>query len=154
MREWNRTSEEISLANLPPDCREALEAHIAAHHLELQLENPVSCLKTVSHSVKKRLFSGGIPKQTESFILLFPQWLIWTVSADGGPPTALSARRSDIHFENYTESPSFRMIQDGGLTVTGKLTGRIGMQGQEQMTVFIGLGDQPAAEKFMDALRH
>lgn len=151
MREWKRTSTEIVLEALPADCRAAFEAHIKKYNLNLTLDKPVMCLKTVSSKIKKGLFSGPGPKATESYIVLLPEWLLWTVSAEGGPPNALSAFRKELSFENYADTPNYSLIQDNGLMVTGKLTGMIGMQGQEHVSMFIGLGDEPVAEKFRAA---
>lgn len=148
MREYQRNSTEISLSSLPADCRSALEEHIETHKLKLNLETATLCLKVESQKIKKGLFSGGTPKEVESYILLLPGWLLWTVSTEGGPPTAISARLEDLRFENYADSPSYKLIEDDGLMVTGKLTGMVGTQGQEAVSMFIGLGVGPAAEKF------
>ena len=152
MRDWRRTTEEISLSDLPADCLAAIESHIEAYHLGDILSQPLMVIKIVSNKLKKRLFSGK-PKLVESFVTLTPAWLVWTVSTDGDPPTALSAQLTEISIEDYLESSFYALVQDNGVSITGALTGQFGSEGQQHVSMFIGLGDQPSADKFKTALR-
>ncbi|MEN8241666.1 MAG: hypothetical protein ABFS17_07075 [Chloroflexota bacterium] len=150
MRDWNRTSEEISLSDLPADCQAVIEKHTEAYNLGDILDQPVMVIKIISNKLKKGLFSGK-PKLVESYAALTPGWLVWTVSTDGDPPTALSAQLTEIVVEDYLESSFYALVQDNGFSITGILTGLVGTDGQQQSSMFIGLGDDPDGDKFKAA---
>ena len=147
MRDWKRNTEEILLPDLPADCQEAIEKHTEAYNLGDILDQPTMVIKIVSNKLKKGLFSGK-PKLVESYVALTPAWLVWTVSTDGDPPAVMSAKFAEIIAEDYLESGHYALIQDNGFSITGKLTGLVGTEGQQQSSMFIGLGEEPAAVEF------
>jgi hypothetical protein len=151
MREWVRITEKFDLANLPEECKAAIDEHSRAHNLSPDLERAVMGIKVNSHKIKKGPFTRK-PKAVESFVFLTSEWLVWTISTDGDSPVAVSARLAEIFVEDYALSPNFELFQDNGISITGKLTGKVGLQGQEQVSIFIGLGEEPSAEKFRIAL--
>ena len=151
MKEWNRTTEEISLSKLPAACQAAIDAHLERFNLGKILEQPTMGIKVVSNKIKKRLFSG-IPNQVESYVFLTHEWLVWTVSTGGDAPTVISAKLENITVEDYANGPNYALIQDNGAFITGKLTGMVGTEGQEQVSMFIGWGEEPDAENFKEAL--
>lgn len=152
MRDWRRTTEEIEIYDFPEDCQLAIGEHLEMYNLGSILDNPTMSIKVVSYNLKRGLFSRK-PKMVESYLALTPAWLVWTVSTDGRPPTPISAQLVDIHIEDYLESSFFALVEDNGVSVTGKLTGHIGEGGLEQVSMFIGLGEEPAAEEFKEALK-
>ena len=59
----------------------------------------------------------------------------------------LSAQLQNLRVEDYEKTNMYKMIQDTGLNVFGFQTA------DDLGSVFIGLGSEPAAQKFRDMLK-
>lgn len=151
MRDWYRTIEEIEMSDLPADCLTAVGIHLERYNLGEVLSQPTMVIRVVSNNIRKSLFRRK-PKVVESYVVLTQLWLVWTVSTDGELPAVISAKLVDIHIEDYLENPHYALVRDNGLLIDGKLTGQVGMEGEEQVSMFIGLGDGPVAEQFKAVL--
>jgi hypothetical protein len=58
----------------------------------------------------------------------------------------------DAVFEDYADSPAYRLLPDNGLHVTGNFTGLVGKHGSQRVTSFITLGEGRPAKDFKDIL--
>ena len=81
-------------------------------------------------------------------IMLTPQWLIWATGSENEAPGVLSSRLRDIQVQDYEKSDQFKLIQDTGLDISG-----LRINAVDRGSAFIGLGPEPAAEKFRAMLK-
>ena len=151
MGDWNRTTRECRLEDFNPEVNAAIQKHIEQHNLGSILRDSLMCIETTSESKKKGLFGLGRAKVVVNHAILTPAWLVWVVTSDNDS-TALSARIQDIVVTDYAQSPYYKHLPDTGFFVEGILTGRVGMQGSQSVSMFIGLGEEPAAAQFKRAL--
>jgi len=105
------------------------------------------CCETTSTKKKSGLF-GGKAEVIVTGMVITPQWLIWASGKESEPPGVLSARLQDIRVQDYEESEMYKLMQDTGLNVFGFRTAVEGAS-----SVFIGLGPEPAEQKFRSMLR-
>ena len=79
-----------------------------------------------------------------------PKWLIWASWKENEKhnPGVLLARLRDIRVQDYERSASYKLIQDSGLEISGLHTGAA-----DSGSSFIGLGSEPAAQKFRVILK-
>jgi hypothetical protein len=113
------------------------------------------CFETVSDRKKKKKIGGiKMPMHVVSHMLLNDDWLVYVVSGDGSKPAALTVPLVEATVENYALSPFYKKIPDHGYWVYGKFTGRTGggMSFSDRSSIFIGLGEERAAEDFGRAL--
>jgi hypothetical protein len=150
MREWNRSTREISPDQIPTEMASAIEAHLEIYNQGPLLEETLICIETVSEKVTKGLFGSG-DRRVVTCAIVTPDWPLWSVSGDKSGAAALSARLEDLQITDYANTPSYR-LPDTGLELTGELTGRTGEHGDRLVSTFIGLGEEPAAEKFRETL--
>ncbi len=152
MKEWNRTTREITLEKINPAIYVAIQQHLDEFKLGPILDDYKICIETVSEKIKKGLFSGGKKETVVSIDILTPAWLIDAVMDEKGNVAALSVKRNEMHAEDYTHTPGYNIIQDNGVNVTGTFTGRVGMDGNQRISKFIGLGEESAAKYFKTLL--
>jgi hypothetical protein len=114
--------------------------------LEGLLKNILMCCETISTKEKKSLF--GRKTEVEMVgVILTSKWLIWAGGKESEKAGALSAKLQDLRVEDYEKSSMYKMIQDTGLNVFGFQTAN------DLGSIFIGLGSEPAAQKFRDMLK-
>jgi hypothetical protein len=152
MGEWNRSTRECRLDDMTPELNTAIQAHIESYNLGSILDDYRMCIETVSQKKKKGLFGGGGDQSVLAAVILTPAWLVWAVLGDKSGAAALSARLDELVVEDYASTPRYKLLPDTGIEVTGVFTGRVGMEGNQQVSMFIGLGEEPAALQFKDAL--
>jgi len=97
------------------------------------------------------LFSGGSNPVIVS-VVWTPRWLVLVVSDEKSEMSVLSAELKDMIANDYADSPAFRLIPDTGVEVEGVRTGRVGRIGTTHFSYLIGLGEEPVAMKFKQAL--
>ena len=153
MGEWNRSTSKLTLDQIRPAHRSAIQEHIEAYELKLDLDGYLMCIETISRKKKKKLFGGGIPNQTIQLSVLTPTWLIVAAQGDRSDSVAvLSIQLKHAIAKDYKDDPSYKMVPDSGIFVTGTYTGRVGMHGSSDISSFIPLGEEPAAAEFKEIL--
>jgi hypothetical protein len=150
MGDWNRSTRECTLAGLPSAVRDAFQTHILSHSLGPILNDALICIETVSEKKKKGLFGGAGQVVTVS-VIVTQHMLLWVVTEKTGS-AALSLPLAGASVSDYAASPSYKLIADSGVEVTGMLTGSTSQEGILGSSVFIGLGEEPAAKKFKEIL--
>lgn len=158
MTEWNRSTEKLPLENISPDMRSTMDEHLESYNLGPILDDYLICIQTTSEKRKKGLFGGGmlgvkIPKHVIQVAVLTPGWLVICAQSEKqDSTTALSVPLKDALVEDYQNTPDYDLIADCGVYVTGIYTGRVGMQGNQRIKYFLGLGEEAAAAEFKDIL--
>ena len=86
-------------------------------------------------------------------VVLTPRWLLWAIRDGKGAVSVISARLADIVATDFSKGRMAQFVQDSGLEVTGEFTGLAhGLPSEGRGSVFIGLGAEPAAKSFQEAL--
>jgi len=148
MGEYRRVTKECSLGSMRPELAEAIKAHIERYEIEGVIENILIGCETISTKEKKGLFG----KKTEveiGGVILTPKWLIWAGGKESEKVGVLSARLQELRVQDYEKTKMYQMIEDTGVNVDGFQTGQEIVSG----SVFIGLGNEPAAKKFREMLK-
>lgn len=145
MPDWKRTTRESAFESLRPELAAAVKSHIEQYYLGDILSDAVMCIQTDSEKIKKGLF--GSAEIVYAGVVVTPRWLLWAVSGTRAHTAVLSALLDDIVVQDHAKSSFAKLAPDSGIHVSGKFT-----DVSENGTAFIGLGDEPAAEKFMDVV--
>lgn len=146
MGDYHRVTHECTLDSMHPVLASAIRAHIEKYELEFAVESLLICCETISTKQKKRLFSRRTEVEITG-IVLTSQWLLWAGGKENETPGVLSANLHNLRVEDYEKSNMVKMKQDTGLNVFGFQTGN------DVGSIFIGLGSEPAAQKFRDLLK-
>lgn len=158
MKEWNRSTKKLPLESVSQEMRSTIEEHLEFYNLGPILDDYTICIETASSKRKKGLFGGGplgakIPKHVVQVSIVTPLWLVICAQSEKQDSTAaLSVPLKDAVVEDYQETPDHDLIPDCGVYVTGAFTGRVGMQGNQRIRYFIGLGEEAAAGEFKERL--
>ena len=147
MSEYQRHSRECTLETMPPALASALRSHAEKRALGDLFSQALICCETTSIREKKTLFKRQ-KEQTVMVVLLTPHWLIWATQLEDKQPATLSARLLDLHVQDYEQSEVFKLVPDSGLTISGLRTGETAVG-----SAFLGLGPEPAAQKFREKLQ-
>ncbi|MCC7119123.1 MAG: hypothetical protein IT310_11400 [Anaerolineales bacterium] len=147
MSAYNRSTKEISFAEVAPDVLQAVQAHIEKHNLGDILSAVSQCLLSTSEKIKKGLFSGPGPKLLAVTVILTQRWLILADRADQTAVFVRSMQLQDITVEDYEKSSFQSVLPDTGLNITGTLT-----DGSEKSLTFLPLGKDAAGERFKATL--
>ena len=148
MGEYQRITKECSLESMRIELAGAIKAHIERYELEGVIENILIGCETISTKEKKSLF--GKKREVEMVgVILTPKWLIWAGGKEGERVGVLSARLQDLRVQDYEKTKMYQMIEDTGVNVDGFQTGQEIGSG----SVFIGLGNEPAAKRFREMLK-
>ncbi len=147
MGDFLRTTRESMINNLNPVLVATIRAHIEKYELGDIDSSALICCETTSTKQKKGLF-GGKAEIILTDVILTPQWLIWATSKDNESPSVLSARLCDIQVQDYEKSEMYKLMQDTGLNISGLRTDAVDLG-----SVFIGLGSEPAAQRFRILLK-
>jgi hypothetical protein len=91
---------------------------------------------------------GGKPEVILTGAIVTSMWLIWAAGKENEPLGVVAARLRDIQVQDYEKSDFYKLIPDNGLNIKG-LPALEGERGSS----FIGLGSEPAAQKFREMLR-
>jgi len=143
MSDWKRTTREIPFEGLLPDMVSAVNAHIELYNLGPILSDALMCIQTDSNKNKKGWF--GKAEQASQGVILTPHWLVWVVMNKNTSAAVLSAQLTNVTVQDYAQTPFAKMVPDSGIHVNGMFTGV-----PENASAFIGLDDDPAANKFKE----
>ncbi|HET6821179.1 MAG TPA: hypothetical protein VFH34_00955 [Anaerolineales bacterium] len=145
MPDWKRRTKEVSIDNLPPDTREAIQQHIEQYNLGPILSDALICIQTDSEKAKKGLF--GKAEIVQMTAIVTPRWLLWSVDQPDKNPAVLSAQLIHITVQDYSQTPFAKMVPDSGVEVSGVFT-----DASEAASAFIGLDESAAGQTFRQTL--
>jgi hypothetical protein len=147
MSEWSRTTRECKLEELDPQVLAAIGKQLKSYGIDLEREPVLTCCQTRSTRSVKKLFRSST-ELAYTAVLLTSQWLIWSAAKDGGLPATRVARLRELSVQDYESCELFRLMPDTGVNISG-----LRSDTAEPGTLFIGLGPEPAAEKFRKLMR-
>ena len=158
MKEWDRSTKKLLPETIQSEIAAAIQEHIQSYNLGPILDDYLICIETVSNKKKKPFYRLGLfdligDKHRIEVAIVTPRWLV--VGTRGEKPdsvAALTVQLKDVVVMDHMDHPAYKAIPDTGLHVTGIFTGRVGMQGNQRISIFLGLGEEPAADEFKDAL--
>jgi hypothetical protein len=146
MSDYTRTTHECTPDSLRPELAAAIRKYIEQHELGDLESTVLICCETTSTKKKKRLF-GGKPEVILTGAIVTPKWLIWAAGKENERLGVIAAKLRDVQVLDYEKSDFYKLIPDTGLNIEGFPTADgIG-------STFIGLGPEPAAQKFREVLR-
>lgn len=146
MSDYIRATRECVLNSLQPALSAAIRKHIERHELGIREADILVCCETTSTKPKKGLF--GKAETILTGMLVTPRWLVWAAGKENETPGVISARLSDITVQDYETSDFYKMVPDSGLNISGLRT-----DSPQAGTSFIGLGPDPAAQKFRQVIK-
>ena len=146
MGDYLRTTRECTLDSLFPMLAAGMRAHLEKYELG-DASTTLICCETVSTRQKKGLF-GRKTEVIRTAVLVTPTHLIWAAAKDNKTPGVLSARLREVQVQDYEKSELYRLVPDSGLNITGLFT-----NATTPASSFIGLGQEPAAQKFRTILK-
>ena len=147
MGDYNRSTREVTFADLSAEMTDAVNKHIELYNLGSILDDALICVEASSEKIKKGLFSGPGAKVVNNIVIVTPRWLLQVIKSDNNPAFARSAQLRDIAVMDYEKSPFYAKIPDNGVEVTGHFTDT-----SENSTSFIGMGKDAAGDKFKQVL--
>jgi hypothetical protein len=147
MGDYNRSTRELRLNDLPPEFKAALDKHIELYSLGPILDDALVCVETTSEKIKKGLFAGAGAKVVKTVDIVTPRWLVQIIKSEDDAAFARSAQLTDIAVTDYEKSEFHAMIPDTGVNVSGRFT-----DAPENSSSFIGLGKDSAGERFKSML--
>ena len=136
-----RTTRECSFDSLRPEMLAAVREHVELYKIGNIESNILICLETISIQKKNGLFGGS--EKVITGALLTSEWLILAVERVNEKPVVISGRLRNLQAQNFEDTAMFKVSPDSGLNVTGRYSD-VTKQGMS----FIGLGPEPAAQKF------
>ncbi|MFK7800887.1 MAG: hypothetical protein AB8G95_04590 [Anaerolineae bacterium] len=145
MNNYKRVTRECTLDDIEDELSLAIRASLEAKGLEGVEHNSIICIETTSTRQQKKL----LRLYTETIlsgVLLTPEWLIYAVGKANEWPEVLSTRLTNLRVEAYEKSNMHAVIPDTGLNIYGI------QSGSEIGTIFIGLGTEPAAQRFRNEI--
>lgn len=155
MDEYERSTREcLNLNHMRAELAGAIRTYFAENDLKkLEGEAIFFCETTSTKrkvSLADRLLFGNPDKVHHEGILLTPRWLFWARSGEKYGTSVSFARLSEIELQNTSEElrkMNAKIIPEG-IWVFGLINHL-----PKRATAFIGLGKEPAAEKFRALLK-
>jgi hypothetical protein len=147
MREYERTTKECTIADWQPEVAAAVRAHIEKSNLGFIEQEILFCGETVSKRIRLGFFSrllGNSNVIQHTGILLTSRWLIWATTDGKSGTSVASARVSEVQATDFHSD----LVEDCGLQIFGFIN-----QLPTRCRAFIGLGNEPAAEKLRQVLK-
>jgi len=148
MGDYYRSTRECTFEQLRPELVATIRAYLDQHDLGPIERGILSCCETTSEKKNKgflaRLIGGGPDPVHYTGLLVTPTWLIWAISGPKLGTVVSAARLKDIEVTAFS-SP---LIDDTGLEVFGFISGS-----PERVQAFVGLGAEPAAQRFRATLQ-
>ena len=147
MGDYNRSTREVTLANLSSETTDALNKHIELYNLGSILDDALICIEANSEKIKKGIVRRFRPKDREEYLIITPRWLMQVIKIDDQAAFACSAQLRDLTISDYEKDSPYTKMPDSGVHVTGGFIGA-----SEGSTSFIGLGKDATGEKFKKIL--
>jgi hypothetical protein len=143
-----RTTRECTFGDIRPEMAAAIRKHIEKYRLGVIESSLLICCETTSRGQKTGLFASG-DKTTVTGMFVTPKLLVWTSGNGKGKPAVTSALLRNIDTHDFENTAMHQVRPDSGMNISGRYTD-VTKQGQS----FIGLGHDPAGEKFRQVLEH
>jgi hypothetical protein len=148
MNAYIRSTRECTFEQMRPELAGAIRKHLEAYKLGEVESSLLICCETTSTRQKRGLFTkSGETLVTGMFVT--PQLLVWTGRKEKGKPVVSSALLRNIDAQDFENTAMYQVKPDSGMNICGRYTDMT-KQGQ----TFIGLGPDPAGEKFRQVLQH
>ncbi len=144
MENFVRTTREGNLDTLDPTQVAMIRAYIEKHKLGDIESSALMCCETIA--TRQKL--DGKEERILTIVILTPQWLIWANRILNEAPRVLFIRLDDIQVEDYEKTIGYHVIPATGLRIWWPNTDSI-----DYNSVLIGLGSEPAAQKFRTLLK-
>ena len=148
MSVYTRSTRECTFGDMRPELAVAIRKHIDTYKLGEIESSILICCETTSTCQKTGLFANG-DETTISGMFVTKQSLVWTNGNGKGKPVVTSAMLRNIAAHDFENTDMYKVKPDSGMNITGRYTG-----GTKQGQSFIGLGSDPAGEKFRQVLQH
>lgn len=148
MNAYTRSTRECKFGDLRPELMVSIRRHIETYKLGDAEASLLVCCETTSARQKTGLFASG-DEVTVAGMFVTPQLLVWANGKEKGEPVVMSALLRNISVHDFENTAMYRVNPDSGINVAGRYTD-VTKQGQS----FIGLGPDPAGEKFRQVLQH
>jgi len=146
MNAYTRSTRECEFADLGHEMVTAIRKHAEKYKLGKVESSILICCETTSTIQKTGLFANS-GETTITGMLVTAQLLVWTNGR--GKPVLISALLRNIDTQDFENTAMYQVKPDSGMNVSGRYTDAT-KQGQS----FIGLGPDPAGEKFRQVLQH
>lgn len=148
MNAYTRSTRECTFGDMRPELSIAIRKHIETYQLGDIEASLLICCETTSSYQKASLFASGAEISTTSMFVT-PRLLVWTGGKEKGKPAVTSALLRNIDAHDFENTAMHQVRPDSGMNISGRYTD-VTKQGQS----FIGLGSDPAGEKFRQVLQH
>lgn len=148
MGDYNRSTRECAFDQMHPDMVKGIREYAQEHQLGDIEASILMCCETISEKKKKGFFASLVSTDPDTIhftgILVTPTWLIWARSGAKYGTMVSTARLQDIEVKDFTP----QLIEDTGMSIFGFVA-----DSPERVTAFIGLGSEPAAQKFRETVQ-
>lgn len=141
MSDWKRTTQEVSLEDIPTEMMTAIQRHIEQYNLGPILSESLMCVQTDSEKIKKEIF--GKARTVKMTAIVTPRWLLWSIDQLIKNTSVLSAQLIHVTVQDYAQTPFARRIPDSGVEVSGMFT-----DAGEAASALIGLDEGVASRSF------
>jgi hypothetical protein len=145
MGEYKRSSRECRPSEFRSDILSSIREAAARHGIDI--DSPLFCCETVAERTTRGFFAtlrGADPDPTHYIgVVLTPTWLVWARSGLKRGTDVQMAMLKDVTVSDYES----RSAEETGVELTGIIN-----NSSERVTAFIGLGTDPASDKFKRAL--
>ncbi len=147
MTTYTRSTQECIFGDMRPELATAIRKHIEIYNLGDNKSSQQICCETTSTHQKTGLFANG-NKTSITGMFVTPQFLVWTHGKKKGKPVVTSALLRNIDVHDFENTAMYQVKPDSGINVTGRYT-----DATKHGKSFIGLGTDPAGEKFRQVLQ-
>ncbi|MCB9596090.1 MAG: hypothetical protein H6719_25435 [Sandaracinaceae bacterium] len=148
-RPYTRSTRAQRVTDLDPAALAALDAYRERSGLaDDPRATAIACVRTDFDHTTRRWWGGTRTEKGTTHAILTPSHLITLLVDPSGSVSTIAYRVSDLEVRDYESSPGFQLLEDSGLSVTGFPPGA-----SERSTYFVGLGPEPDAVAFRDAVR-
>ncbi len=148
MSDYFRTTRECSASELHPELLHAIQNYFQEHMVGNLQADVVMCCETISRKKNPGKTVPWLDGKADTIIhmgmLLTSQRLIWVHHGDQTGTRVHAASLHEIQVEFYTAL----LTQDAGLKIAG-----FAADDNSRIHGYIGMGDEPAAQKFCEEVR-
>lgn len=146
MAAYTRTTRECTWQTMQPVLATAVADYLETHQLTHITDAALLCIETVSTKPGQGLFRR---KKEELLVgvMLAPPWLLWATSQNRQTAVVTAVLLNQIALQAYETSPMYQLMPDSGININGLRTDSVALG-----STFIGLGPEPAAQKFRQLL--
>jgi len=147
MREYERATRECSFNEFPPEIVAAVRKYAEKNDLGNLEAQALMCAETSSAKIKQGFFAkvfGGAAFAVKNCVVVTPERILWATLDNKNETAVLTARFEDVEIKDFSSN----LVEDTGLQVVGSIS-----HFSERASAFIGLGDEPAAQKLRRLLQ-